>query len=109
MGLTMLMLAFLTHLSLPALLLVPPIILLLLGRPESSLASPKTAVVDRWKATRLALEYILYVAALSLVATVASGGWDWPLKTWGTGYASFIVESKSPNDFAVLLGFFYPS
>lgn len=86
----LLALAILTHLSLPAVLLTVPVIMLLLWGPESSLASPKIFSCDFRKATRLAGEYTLYLILLTLISTLVSDGWGWTLKTWGTGFEKYI-------------------
>lgn len=85
---SLLALAAYTHLSLSGILFAPPLILLLLGQPESALASPKTRPLDWRKAAALAGEYVAYVTALALIAALASGGWSWALKTWGTVYGN---------------------
>ncbi|KAL5485337.1 hypothetical protein ACEPAI_7979 [Sanghuangporus weigelae] len=86
--------AFLTHLSLNSLLLAPPLILLLLGSPSPSLASPHHIIIDRCRAIKYAAEYIFYVTVLALASCIGSGGTDWILRTWGTG---ILLPDLTPN------------
>lgn len=78
-------LALLTHLSLPTVLFAPPLILLLLGNPESSLASPKPTRFSPTKYTALFLQFAAYLTVLGLICTLATGGTSWAWKSWGAG------------------------
>ncbi|KDQ10047.1 hypothetical protein BOTBODRAFT_116364 [Botryobasidium botryosum FD-172 SS1] len=87
-------LAFLTHSSLTSVLLVPPVIMLLLSGPTSSLAAPRPAVISIKKALYLASEYFVYVALLAGISTFVAGSWGWVEKTWG---AIFLLPDLTPN------------
>ncbi|EJD02819.1 PIG-U-domain-containing protein [Fomitiporia mediterranea MF3/22] len=87
-------LSFLTHLSLNSVLLLPPVTLLLLGSPTSSLASPRHITPDKLQIVRLASEYFLYTAALFLASCLGSDGITWVYKTWGT---QILLPDLTPN------------
>ncbi|KAJ3825355.1 PIG-U-domain-containing protein [Lentinula raphanica] len=113
---SLLLLALRTHLSLDAFILLPPLILLLLGSPESMLAEPrpfalraqfvekrskeKDAKENRHQKTvfraagSLVLEFIAYWSALTLISTLIVGHWRWMSATWG---ASLSLPSMTPN------------
>lgn len=84
----LLALAFLTHLSMPAVLLTLPISLLILRGPHSSLATP-TAFHSWSKLIPLIAEYSIYVGILSITASSIAGGVHWSYKTWGALYVTY--------------------
>ncbi|KAH8119057.1 PIG-U-domain-containing protein [Phellopilus nigrolimitatus] len=90
----LLTLAFLTHLSLPSFLLAPSIIMLLEGKPDSSLASPKIISVNRCRIMKTAGEFLVYISTLFLASSLASSNWSWVVKTWGTG---LLLPDLTPN------------
>ncbi|KZT43597.1 PIG-U-domain-containing protein [Sistotremastrum suecicum HHB10207 ss-3] len=89
----LLALAFLTHLSMPAVLLTLPISLLILRGPHSSLATP-TAFHSWSKLIPLIAEYSIYVGILSITASSIAGGVHWSYKTWG---AFLTLPDLTPN------------
>ncbi|KAI0268597.1 PIG-U-domain-containing protein [Gloeopeniophorella convolvens] len=91
---SLLALAVLAHLSLPNLLLLPPILLLLLSDPLSHLASPRPFPKKHRKSLPLAAEFIVFFAALTLASSLTAGGWGWMRNTWGAG---FMLPDLTPN------------
>ncbi|KAJ3713190.1 GPI transamidase subunit PIG-U [Lentinula raphanica] len=87
---SLLLLALRTHLSLDAFILLPPLILLLLGSPESMLAEPRPFALR----PHLVLEFMAYWSALTLISTLIVGHWRWMSATWG---ASLSLPSMTPN------------
>ena len=81
---SLLSLAILTHLSLSRILFAPPIVLLVLGRPESSLASPKSTPTPWFSFFRHFVQFLGFVAILTGISTVSSDGLSWLWRTWGT-------------------------
>lgn len=79
----LLALAFLTHLSLPSILLAPALILLLLSHPSSLLASPRPFTDKYWQGMRVAVEFVAYIVALYVASVIASGNTTWVARTWG--------------------------
>jgi len=75
-------LAALVHVSLSSVLLVLPVIMLLLGRPESGLANPKPISIDFKRGRTIGLEFLIHFEALSLTSTLISGGFQWVWQTW---------------------------
>jgi hypothetical protein len=96
-GAALLALAFATHFSLPLGLLAAPLILLLLGRPSSQLASPRFHAVfedfNRFRAplVQYAGMFALYFLALTGLAALSAGDFSfgWMRQTWGLGYVDF--------------------
>ncbi|KAJ3847580.1 PIG-U-domain-containing protein [Lentinula lateritia] len=82
---SLLLLALRIHLSLDAIVLLPPLLMLILAGPGSRLMDPVFPVI---------LEFLVYFAALSLVSTLIVGHWEWMGRTWG---ASLSLPSLSPN------------
>lgn len=70
-----------------------PVLLLLLGNPLSSLASPKAIQSDLKRLVPLFAEYGLYFGSLTLASTLICGNWAWvshlfnqlELSRWGSG------------------------
>ncbi|KAJ3793319.1 PIG-U-domain-containing protein [Lentinula aff. detonsa] len=119
---SLLFLALRVHLSLDALILLPPLILLLLGSPESRLAEPgpfalyvaKRRSVKKQPEEKLPnepaenqlrstilraalnvlFEFMVYWTALALISTLIVGHWRWMSTTWGT---SLSLPSMTPN------------
>jgi len=56
--------------------------MLLFGQPKSGLANPKPISIDFKKGGIIALELIVHFAALSLISTLVSGGFQWMWQTW---------------------------
>jgi len=56
--------------------------MLLLGQPKSGLANPKPISIDFKKGRTIALEFTVHFAALSLISTLVSGGFQWIWQTW---------------------------
>ncbi|PAV18788.1 cell division cycle 91 [Pyrrhoderma noxium] len=90
----LLTLAFLTHLSLPNALLLPPLVLLLHGTPVSSLASPKKSSIKYQTFMRCVAEYLVYTFVLGVACTISTGSTDWIVRTWGT---SILLPDLRPN------------
>lgn len=96
-GAALLALAFAAHFSLPLSLLAAPLILLLLGRPSSQLASPRFHAVfedfNRFRAplAQYAGMFALYFIALTGLAALSAGefSFGWMRQTWGLGYVDF--------------------
>jgi phosphatidylinositol glycan class U len=108
-GPALLALAALTHISLPSVLIVTPIIMVLgntrapvsaLGNPnlgddstEKSNVSDKAkenqdAVVvksrsEEWREVFMAMEWAAYVGVLAFAGRVAAGSWGWVWRSWG--------------------------
>ncbi|KAJ3789525.1 PIG-U-domain-containing protein [Lentinula aff. detonsa] len=119
---SLLFLALRVHLSLDALILLPPLILLLLGSPESRLAEPgpfalyvakhrsvKKQLEEKLPnepaenqlrstilraALNVLFEFMVYWTALALISTLIVGHWRWMSTTWGT---SLSLPSMTPN------------
>ncbi|KAG8886056.1 hypothetical protein FRB97_007932 [Tulasnella sp. 331] len=109
---TLLILAILTHLSLPSICLVPPVLMLLVERrafrsvtslgnstvvgvnDPSPAQRGATSVPSTRPMAQLALEYLGYVAILAGVSTGAVGGWHWAGRTWG---ALLSLPDLTPN------------
>lgn len=87
-------LAFLTHLSLPSILMVIPVLLLLLAGPASRLASPRLFAGDVRKSISLFAEFAGYFASLSIAAVMICGNWGWVQQTWG---AALLLPDLTPN------------
>ncbi|KAI0030944.1 GPI transamidase subunit PIG-U [Vararia minispora EC-137] len=87
-------LAFASQLSLPSILLLPPILLLLLSDAKSHLASPKSFSTSYSAVAPVVLEFFAYFATLTGAATIATGGWSWAANTWGAG---LILPDLTPN------------
>jgi len=90
----LLTLAILAHLSLPAILLLPPILLLLLSDPQSHLASPRPFSQKLHKCLPLFAEFAFFFVALVFASTLVAGGWGWVRNTWGAG---FLLPDLTPN------------
>jgi len=75
-------LAALVHVSLSSILLVFPVMMLLLGRPKSSLANPMPISINFGKGRITSLEFLAHFVALSLTSTLISGGFQWMWQTW---------------------------
>ena len=56
--------------------------MLLLGQPKSGLANPKPISVDFKKGKIIGFEFLAHFAALSLISTLISGGFQWMWQTW---------------------------
>jgi len=93
-SLSLLTLAILSHLSLPAILLLLPVLLLLLSDPLSHLASPKPFPQKLSKCIPLLVEFIVSFGALVLASTFVAGSWGWMRNTWGAG---FLLPDLTPN------------
>ncbi|KZV73319.1 PIG-U-domain-containing protein [Peniophora sp. CONT] len=91
---SLLALAAASHLSLPAVLLLPPILLLLASDPHSHLASPKPFSNDWKRAAAASGEFVVYFAVLVLASSVVAGGLGWTHNTWG---ANFLLPDLTPN------------
>lgn len=76
-------LAFLGHLSLSSIVMVLPVLLLIIGNPVSSLASPKAIQSNLKRLIPLFAEFGLYFGFLTLASTVICGNWAWVPQTWG--------------------------
>ncbi|KAJ2926763.1 hypothetical protein H1R20_g10352, partial [Candolleomyces eurysporus] len=81
---SLLSLAFLSHLAPPAILIFPPLVLLLLTDPHSHLASPQKLSLNKGKIFPLVLEFLVYAGALTFASTLVAGSWNWIPQTWGT-------------------------
>ncbi|KAF9518659.1 hypothetical protein BS47DRAFT_1370976 [Hydnum rufescens UP504] len=90
----LLILAILACMSPPFALLLPPIILLLMGSPVSSLARPISPQIDYRRMYRLTAEFLLYFSVLTLISSFVAGGWSWTYKTWG---AVILLPDLTPN------------
>ncbi|KAI0769059.1 PIG-U-domain-containing protein [Trametes elegans] len=84
----------LVQLSLPAVLLLAPVLLLNLTRPVSRLALPRPFDAPLQKAIPLLAEFAGYAAFLALTSALACGNWLWVEKTWG---ASLTLPDLTPN------------
>jgi len=99
----------LVHVSLSSVLLVLPVIMLLLGRPESGLANPRPVSINFKKGRVIVLEFLAHFAVLSLISTLISGGFQWVWQTWFVecvGHSAFSrsVDSRYfPTDFRSLI------
>ncbi|KAL0956835.1 hypothetical protein HGRIS_002947 [Hohenbuehelia grisea] len=90
----LLVLSFLTQLSLSSILLLPPLLLLLITDHLSHLASPKSFNGSLKRTLPLLGEFSLYFVSLTFASTVSAGSWKWMLQTWG---ASLNLPDLSPN------------
>ncbi|KAG9006360.1 hypothetical protein FRB94_000824 [Tulasnella sp. JGI-2019a] len=107
----LLLLAVLTHLSLPSICLAPPVLMLLVQRsthPHAVALKTPTVAVEEEPPTKkapghapqsvvqLTLEYLVYLMILAGVSTVVAGGWHWTGRTWGALhdplYAAFVLQ-----------------
>ncbi|PBK95535.1 PIG-U-domain-containing protein [Armillaria gallica] len=91
---SLLALAFLVQLSLSSVLLILPIILLLMTKPASQLASPRPFSGKWTQSLGLVVELIVYSIVLTLASTLVSGGFLWISQTWG---ASLTLPDLTPN------------
>jgi len=87
-------LAIASHLSLPTLLLLPPILLILSSDPHPHLASPKHFSGSVRNMIYFALEYSGYFVGLVIASTIAAGGVGWISSTWGAGLT---LPDLTPN------------
>ncbi|KAL6301989.1 PIG-U-domain-containing protein [Sparassis latifolia] len=87
-------LAFLTHLSLPSILLLFPLVLLILSGPASRLASPRPFPADSRKTLPILAQFVGCFVLLCIAATLVCGNWTWVEKTWG---AQFMLPDLTPN------------
>ncbi|KAG9039770.1 hypothetical protein FRB95_007197 [Tulasnella sp. JGI-2019a] len=105
----LLLLAVLTHLSLPSICLAPPVLMLLVQRsthPHAVALKTPTVAVEEEPPTKkapghapqsvvqLTLEYLVYLMILAGVSTVVAGGWHWTGRTWG---ALLSLPDLTPN------------
>ncbi|TFY80166.1 hypothetical protein EWM64_g3851, partial [Hericium alpestre] len=97
----LLSLALAVHLSLPSLLLLPPVILLLHSTPHSHLASPNAAPSlfasissDKSRTARMLGVFAAFFPILCVASRVVAGSWSWIGNTWGAG---FILPDLTPN------------
>ncbi|KAJ3914816.1 PIG-U-domain-containing protein [Lentinula edodes] len=92
---SLLLLALRIHLSLDAIILLPPLVMLILAGPGKSKSSlrPQSHPILR-AVFPVILEFFVYFAALSLVSTLIVGHWGWMGSTWG---ASLSLPSLTPN------------
>ncbi|KAH9978874.1 PIG-U-domain-containing protein [Lactifluus volemus] len=90
----LLMLAILSHLSLPSVLLLPPVLLLLLSDPLSHLASPKPFPQRLRSCIPLFVEFTTFFVALVFASTLVAGSWGWVRNTWGAG---LLLPDLTPN------------
>ncbi|VDB95986.1 unnamed protein product [Peniophora sp. CBMAI 1063] len=90
----LLALAAASHLSLPAILLLPSILLLLASDPHSHLASPKPFAGDWKRMAPAAGEFTAYFAVLTLASSVVAGGLSWTHNSWA---ANFLLPDLTPN------------
>ncbi|KAF8608599.1 PIG-U-domain-containing protein [Ceratobasidium sp. AG-I] len=118
----LLALAALVHISLPSVLIVPPLIMVLASAraPVSALANPNagtdlhaedekrdgkeerkgTAYVrsnnaNGWRRTGLmCLEWAGYVGVLTIAGNLAAGGWGWVRRSWG---GVVMLSDATPN------------
>lgn len=81
---SLLALAFLVQLSLPALVFVLPIALLLLTEPISKLASPHQLKIHLGAVLTKLGEFGVYTVILTLLSTLVCGNWAWVEQTWGS-------------------------
>lgn len=86
-------LAVLSYLSLSSILFALPLAMLLLEKPESSLASPRNVTFNPSKFMKLLLLFVTYLVMLGFICTLATGGTTWILKSSGTGLASVPTDS----------------
>ncbi|KAJ3885471.1 PIG-U-domain-containing protein [Lentinula edodes] len=106
---SLLLLALRIHLSLDAIILLPPLVMLILAGPGSRLMEPGAFVLATPSSGKqqdvqthtilhavfpVILEFLVYFAALSLVSTLIVGHWGWMGSTWG---ASLSLPSLTPN------------
>ncbi|KAI0001371.1 PIG-U-domain-containing protein [Russula compacta] len=91
---SLLTLAILAHLSLPAILLLPPILLLLLSDPRSHLASPRLFPQKLHTCIPLLLEFAFFFVTLVFASALVAGGWGWVRNTWGAG---LLLPDLMPN------------
>ncbi|KAG9123868.1 Pyranose 2-oxidase [Ceratobasidium sp. 392] len=113
----LLALAALTHLSLPSVLVVSPLIMVLgsARAPVSALANPEVGAENGkerqfgsgskekgrndvegawWKAGIMALEWAVYVGLLAYAGNLVAGGWGWIWRSWG---AVVTLSDATPN------------
>ncbi|KAI9507904.1 PIG-U-domain-containing protein [Russula earlei] len=91
---SLLALAILSHQSLPAIVQLPPILLLLLSDPQSHLASPRSFSQSLFKCLPLFVEFAAFFVALLFASTLVAGGLGWVRNTWGAG---FLLPDLTPN------------
>ncbi|KAJ4490878.1 PIG-U-domain-containing protein [Lentinula aciculospora] len=117
---SLLLLALRIHLSLDAVILLPPMVMLILSSPRSRLTEPggfefgafwKRAMATSLKTTQdskaipqskstskiiysVLLEFFVYWTILTLISTIIVGHWGWIGATWG---ASLSLPSLTPN------------
>lgn len=82
----LLALAFLSHLSLPGILYLLPLLLLLITDPVSHLAAPRTFPAQIKQIISSAGEFLVYFSVLTFVSTLVCGGWLWVEQSWGAMY-----------------------
>ncbi|KAH9941070.1 PIG-U-domain-containing protein [Amylocystis lapponica] len=91
---SLLALAFHVQLSLPAILILLPVLLLNLSGPASHLALPRPFPANLRNTLPLLGEFVAYSLVLSCAATLACGNFAWIEKTWG---ASLLLPDLTPN------------
>ncbi|EIM81126.1 PIG-U-domain-containing protein [Stereum hirsutum FP-91666 SS1] len=98
----LLTLAIAIHLSLPSILILPPVLLLLISEDATShLANPSSSPILglsvsqlRKAVSPLLIEFVLYFLVLTGVSTTIAGGWGWVGNTWGAGLT---LPDLTPN------------
>ncbi|GJJ06519.1 hypothetical protein Clacol_000711 [Clathrus columnatus] len=91
--LSLLCLAFLSHMSISYALLLLPFSMLLLAGPSSRLAKP-IAFTGLKRLIPIASEYITYMGILFLISTFMADGTSWVKRTWG---AELTLPDLNPN------------
>ncbi|KAK7681583.1 hypothetical protein QCA50_015316 [Cerrena zonata] len=91
---SLLALAFLVQLSLPALVFVIPISLLLLTEPVSKLVSPSIPNISLNSVLAKLAKFGSYTVILTLLSTLACGNWAWVEQTWGS---TVTLPDLTPN------------
>ncbi|KZT57739.1 PIG-U-domain-containing protein [Calocera cornea HHB12733] len=86
-----LLLALLSFSSLPAVLLLVPLVMIVLSGPRATAVPRK---VDLNAAGRAVGEFALYTIAFAGASTFVAGSWGWVLQTWG---ATVMLPDLTPN------------
>ncbi|KIY70616.1 PIG-U-domain-containing protein [Cylindrobasidium torrendii FP15055 ss-10] len=90
----LLLMAVQFHLSLSTLILIPPLLMLLISTPASSLALPKPFTGSTNRLPALIIEFTAYALGLTAASTLVCNGFSWVPQTWG---ATLTLPDLTPN------------